>query len=81
MMHRLQAKCLAMRSVRSIIPLQIKIKVQNELKAFPVALVKEPYDDGRYKLALGRAQKELRKKITEKDEEEIVQDDEVVFRC
>ena len=51
---------------------KIKIKVQNELKAFPVALVKEPYDDGRYKLALGRAQKELRKKITEKDEEEIV---------
>lgn len=51
---------------------KIKRKTENELKAFPIALIKEPYDEGRYKLAIGRAQKELSKKITKKDEEEIV---------
>lgn len=51
---------------------KIKIKAENELRAFPVALIKEPFDDGRYKLSLGRAQKELRKKLSKKDEEEIV---------
>ena len=47
-------------------------KAENQLKDFPVALVKEPYENGRYKLALNRAQIELRKKLSKKDEEEIV---------
>ena len=42
------------------------------MKEFPIALVKEPYDKGRYKVAINRAQQELRKKITKKDKEEIV---------
>jgi outer membrane protein assembly factor BamD len=50
---------------------KIKSKTENDLKAFPIALIKEPYDDGKYKLAIVRAQKEL-EKITKKDEEEIV---------
>ena len=47
-------------------------KTENALKDFPVALVKEPFENGQYKLALNRAQKQLRKKITKKNEEEIV---------
>tara|TARA_B100000674_G_scaffold488412_1_gene500508 strand:- start:3387 stop:5072 length:1686 start_codon:yes stop_codon:yes gene_type:complete len=51
---------------------KIRKKTENSLKDFPVALVKEPYENGRYKLALNRAQTELRKKLSKKDEEEIV---------
>ena len=47
-------------------------KAKNQLKDFPVALVREPYENGRYKLALNRGQIELRKKLSKKDEEEIV---------
>ena len=41
---------------------KIRKKTENALKEFPIALVKEPFENGRYKLALNRAQKELRKK-------------------
>lgn len=51
---------------------KIRKKTENALKEFPIALVKEPFENGRYKLALNRAQKELRKKLTKKNEEEIV---------
>ena len=51
---------------------KIKSKTESQLKEFPIALVKEPYDKGLYKLAINRAQQELRKKINEKDQEEIV---------
>ena len=51
---------------------KIMNKAKNQLKDFPVALVREPYENGRYKLALNRAQTELRKKLSKKDEEEIV---------
>ena len=51
---------------------KIRKKAEKELKDFPIALVKEPYENGQYKLALNRAQKELVRKLSKKDEEEIV---------
>lgn len=47
-------------------------KVENDLKDFPVALVKEPYHNGKYKVALGRAQNLLRRDLNKENEEEIV---------
>lgn len=47
-------------------------KVKKDLTMFPVGLIREPYQNGKYKLAIGRAQNLLRTKITKKDEEEIV---------
>ena len=51
---------------------KLKTKAENELSLFPLALVKEPYHNGLFKTAINRAQNELRKKLTKKDEEEIV---------
>jgi len=51
---------------------KIMNKAKNQLKDFPVALVREPYENGHYKLALNRGQIELQKKLSKKDEEEIV---------
>lgn len=47
-------------------------KVKKDLTVFPIALVKEPYQNGKYKLALGRSQNLLSTQLSKKDEEEIV---------
>ncbi|MFT4899254.1 MAG: outer membrane protein assembly factor BamD [Flavobacteriales bacterium] len=47
-------------------------KVDAELTAYPILLVKEPYKNGKYKIGITRAQKLLRSELSEKDEEEIV---------
>ena len=46
--------------------------IQKDLTVFPIALIKEPYQNGDYKLSIGRAQNLLRTEISKKDEEEIV---------
>ena len=51
---------------------KIRKKSETKLNDFPIALVKEPLNEGHYKLALNRAQKELGRKLSKKDEEEIV---------
>ncbi len=48
------------------------LKVKSDLTDFPVALIKEPYQNGKYKVCLGRAQNLLRSNLSKKDEEEIV---------
>ncbi len=47
-------------------------RVESDLTEFPVALIKEPYQNGKYKVALGRAQNLLSRDLSKKDEEEIV---------
>ena len=51
---------------------RIKLEVEKDLSEYPVLLVKEPYKNGSYKVALGRAQNLLKNNLDKKDEEEIV---------
>lgn len=50
----------------------LKQKIDEDLKVFPVALVKEPYKAGKYKDARDRAEKLLKQTLVQKDEEEVV---------
>lgn len=47
-------------------------KVNNEKSEFPVKLVEEPFKDGRYKVAISRAQRLLSRKLSQETEEEVV---------
>lgn len=47
-------------------------KVSSEKAEFPAKLVEEPFKEGRYKVAIGRAQQLLSRKLSQENEEEIV---------